>query len=162
MQIGQNQILSARLIKIVEENAEVLTEGVVKKLRESARTSSYHGLTHHEIYDRVYAVYHELSLWLWEKSSRAIESWYGELGEERHKEGIPLAQVLWALVLTKDSLIGYLDEHSFADSALELYQQQELDRIIGHFFDRAMCYTAVGYERGAATTRKTVRVAIHS
>ncbi|HTU35429.1 MAG TPA: hypothetical protein VMF66_16620, partial [Candidatus Acidoferrum sp.] len=34
-----------------------------------------------------------------------------------------------------------------ADSAVELYRQQELDKLVGHFFDRAMCYMAEGYER---------------
>jgi hypothetical protein len=29
---------------------------------------------------------------------------------------------------------------------MELYRQQELDRLIGHFFDRAMCYAAEGYQ----------------
>jgi len=30
---------------------------------------------------------------------------------------------------------------------MELYQQQEFVRLIGHFFDRALCYTTEGYER---------------
>jgi len=33
---------------------------------------------------------------------------------------------------------------------VELYQQQEFDRLIGHFFDRAVCYTAEGYGRLAS------------
>jgi hypothetical protein len=147
---SQSQSLSGRLIRIVEDNAETLTEGAVKKLQASVLTSSYHDLPYREIYDRVYGVYHNLGRWLWEKSTPAIETWYNELGEERCKRGVPLGQVLWALVLTKDYLIGYLDACSFADSALELYQQQEFDRIIGHFFDRAICYVAEGYERAAA------------
>jgi len=156
MRIGQNQNLSGRLIKIVEGNADLLTQGVVKRLRASPLTPAYHGLSHSEIYDRVYAVYHEMGVWLWEKSTSVIETWYARLGEERCEEGVPLSEVLWALVLTKDHLINYLDTYSFADSAVELYQQQELDRMVGHFFDRAMCYTVEGYERVAVTHRKAV------
>ena len=37
-----------------------------------------------------------------------------------------------------------------ADSAVELYRQQELDRLIGQFFDRAVCYAAEGYQRDAS------------
>jgi hypothetical protein len=154
MLINQSRSLSARLTRIVEDNAETLTQGAVKKLQASALTSSYHGLSYREVYDRVYAVYHHLGRWLWEESTPAIETWYNELGEERCEQGVPLGQVLWALVLTKDHLVSYLDAYSFADSALELYQQQEFDRIIGHFFDRAICYAAEGYERFAATHRR--------
>jgi hypothetical protein len=161
MRIGQSRNLSGRLIKIIEGNAEVLTQAVVQKLQASPLTSSYHGLSNRDIHDRVYAVYHELGLWLWEKSTPAIETWYGGLGEQRCEEGVPLGQVLWALVLTKDHLISYLDAYSFADSAVELYQQQEFDRIIGHFFDRAMYYTAEGYEHTATAHRKMAQAARH-
>jgi hypothetical protein len=161
MSINKNQSLSGRLIRIVEANAATLTEGAVKKLQASPHTSSYHTLAQRELYERVYEVYHDLGRWLWEKSNSAIERWYGELGEVRCKEGVPLEHVIWALVLTKDHLIDYLDATSFADSAVELYQQQEFDRIIGHFFDRAICYAVQGYESFAAThgKREAARIA---
>jgi len=76
-----------------------------------------------------------------------VQERFNDLGERRCEEGIPLAEVLWALALTKDLLFEYLGAYGLADSAMELYQQQELDRLIGHFFDRAVCYTAAGYER---------------
>jgi hypothetical protein len=33
------------------------------------------------------------------------------------------------------------------DSAVELYQEQELHRLLGQFFDKAIYYTARAYER---------------
>jgi hypothetical protein len=59
--------------------------------------------------------------------------------------------------LTKDYLRAYISAWAFADSAVELYRQQELDRLIGHFFDRAMCYAAEGYERMLEGQRRTER-----
>jgi hypothetical protein len=147
---NQNRNLSDRLIRIVETNAEELTRGTVQKLQGSPRTSSYHDLAYRELYGRVYAVYHDLDRWLWEKSSDTVQAWYNGLGAMRCEEGIPLVEVLWALVLTKDRLLEYLAACGLVDSAMELYQQQEFDRLIGHFFDRAVCYTAEGYERHAA------------
>jgi hypothetical protein len=153
MSINQNRSLSGRLIAIVEQNAQALSEGAIKLLQSSHRTSAYHDLSHRDLYDRAFEVYHDLGRWLWEKSNSTVESWYNELGKKRCEEGIPLAQVVWALILTKDHLISYLDASGFADSAVELYQQQEFDRIIGHFFDRAICYAAEGYERETASHR---------
>jgi hypothetical protein len=150
---NHNGSLAGRLIRIVESNAGELTEGAVRRVQASPRTRAYHHLPHNELYHRVYGIFHDLGCWLWEKSEPAVEQWYNELGERRWEEGIPLGQVLWALTLTKDHLIAYLESNGFADSAVELYQQQEFDRIVGHFFDRAVCYTAEGYERRVARHR---------
>jgi hypothetical protein len=145
----QHRHLSDRLIKTIEANAEGLAQGTVKELQTSSRTESYHQLAHHDLYNRCYGIYHNLGLWLWEKSDYAIQAQYNELGERRCEEGIPVGQILWALVLTKEHLLEYLAGCGLVDSAMDLYQEQEFVRLIAHFFDRALCYTAQGYERRA-------------
>ena len=145
-----NRHLSDRLIRAIESNAEEFAQSTVKKLRSSPRTESYHNLPDKDLYNRCYEVYRNLGRWLWEKSDQAVQARFQEVGERRCREGIPLGEVLWALVLTKGRLLESLGEYSLADSALELYQQQELDRLIGHFFDRAVCYAAASYERQAS------------
>ena len=147
---NQNRHLSDRLIRTIESNAEEFAQSTVKKLRSSPRTESHHKLPDKDMYNRCYEVYRNLGRWLWEKSDQAVQARFNELGERRCQEGIPLGEVLWALVLTKDHLLEYLGAYALANSAMELYQQQELDRLIGHFFDRAVCYTAAGYERQAS------------
>ncbi len=149
MSPNQNQHLSDRLIRIIESNADEFAHSTVKKIRSSPRTESHRKVPDKDMYNRCYEVYHNLGRWLWEKSDQAVQARFNELGESRCEEDIPLADVLWALVLTKDRLLEYLGSYGLADSAIELYQQQELDKLIGHFFDRAVCYTAAGYERQA-------------
>jgi hypothetical protein len=153
MSLHQNQNLSDRLVRIIESDSEAFTQGIVRTLQSSPRTESYHKLSYPELYNRVYEVYHNLGRWLWEKSNDAIRAWYNELGEKRCEEGIPLGEVLWALIFTKDRLLEYLDGCGLVDSAVELYQQKEFDRLIGHFFDRAICYAAEGYQRRASELR---------
>jgi len=149
MSSNHNRHLSDRLIRTIENNAEEFAEATVKKLHSSTRTEAYHKLSHRDLYNRCYEIYHNLGLWLWEKSDHAIQAQYNELGEKRSQEGIPLAQVLWAIVMTKERLLEYLGACGLVDSAMDLYQQQEFVRLIGHFFDRAVCYTGEGYERQA-------------
>jgi hypothetical protein len=141
--------LSDRLIRTIEINAEEFAEATVKKLHSSPRTEAYHKLSHRDLYNRCYEIYHNLGLWLWEKSDPAIQAQYNELGEKRFEEGIPLGQVLWAIIMTKERLLDYLGASGLGDSAMDLYQQQEFVRLIDHFFDRAVCYTGEGYERKA-------------
>lgn len=147
--LHESQHLSGRLISVIENHAERLTRDTVKKLQSSPRTRSYDRLSYGELSYRVNEVYQNLGRWLWEKTDRIIQAWYNELGEKRFNEGVPLAELLWALVLTKYQLTDYLDACALADSAMDLYRQQEFDRLIGQFFDRAACYTAEGYEREA-------------
>jgi hypothetical protein len=143
---NQSRHLSDRLIRTIESSAEEFAQRTVKKLLSSPRTESYHKLAEMDLYNRCYEVYRNLGRWLWEKSDQAVQARFKELGEKRCQEGIPLGEVLWALVLTKNCLLDSLGEYWLADSAMELYQQQELDRLIGHFFDRSVCYTAESYE----------------
>jgi hypothetical protein len=152
--MGVASMLSHSLIRVIESHAEQLTRGAVEKLQSSPRTESFHALSHDELYRRVYAVYHDLGSWLGEKTDHAIQAWYNELGGKRFREGVPLAEVLWALVLTKYHLRDYIGASGLADSAMELYRQQELHRLIGQFFDRALCYAAEGYEREASRPRQ--------
>lgn len=159
---SQHPNFSDRLIRIIERNAEQVTQSTVKKLQSSPRTSSYHEMSSDDLHSRVYEVYHNLGLWLLEKSTEAVRAWYNALGEKRCEEGVPLAEVLWALVLTKDRLLEYLAANGLVDSAMELYQQREFDRLIAHFFDRAACYAAEGYERRASRRQAgNPTVAVH-
>jgi hypothetical protein len=158
----QNRNLSDKLIRIIESDAEELTQATVKKLQSSPLTRAYHDLSFGDVYSRVYAVYHELGLWLWEKSGETVQRWYNGLGADRCEEGIPLVEVLWALVFTKDGLLEYLAAQGVADSAMELYQRQEFHNVVGHFFDRAMCYTAEGYaQRTALRSGGSSATAVH-
>jgi hypothetical protein len=149
------QNLSNRLISLVECHAETLTQETVQKLQSSPRTHSYEKLPSSELTYRVNEIYQNLGLWLCDKTDPVLRRWYNDLGEKRFNEAVPLDEVLWALVLTKYQLANYLDARALADSAMELRRQQEFDRIIGRFFDRAACYVAEGYERAAALSGRS-------
>jgi hypothetical protein len=145
--VHENHNLAGRLIGLIESHAEQLTRSAVENLRTNPRTRSYRTVPFDELYGRVYDVYHDLGRWLFEKADSAIQSRFNEVGEMRFKQGVPLQEVLWAMVLTKNHLRNHLAAWALADSAVELYRQRELDHLIAQFFDRAMCYTTEGYER---------------
>jgi hypothetical protein len=138
--------LPGRLINLIENNADSLTRETVNKLQTGERTHSYSRISSGELSYHVHEIYQNLSRWLWEKKDAVVQSWYSELAEKRSNEGIPLSEVLWALVITKYQLIDYLDLWTLDNSAMELYRKQEFDRLISQFFDRAVYYIAQGYE----------------
>lgn len=144
-------MLSARLVKLIEEHAEQLTAGLVNDIRSNPRTHAYHKLSHQELHRRAYDVYRHLGEWLGHKADDRIEASYRNLGEERHAEDVPLHQVVYALILIKYHLRDYVRAAGLMNNTVELYQQLELDRLVGQFFDKATYYTVRGYEHAAAT-----------
>lgn len=155
-------MLSARLIRVIEEHAEQLTRGVLNDIAANPRTPHYHDLSSEELHRRIYDVYHNLGRWLSDKTEEHLEATYGGLGRTRCREGVPLSEVVYALVLIKDHLREYIRAVGLVDSAVELYLEEELHLSIGRFFDRAMYHTVKGYETEAvaqAATTSTPRSA---
>jgi hypothetical protein len=149
-------MLAARLVTMIERHAEALTRGVVHELQTDSRTPSYHKLDLQANYDRVFDVVSHLGQWLDHESEAATEHAYHKLGRQRFREGIPLTEVVAALMLTKQTLRRFIKTEGWVDTALELYQQAELYDMISHFFDRAIYFTVGGYEEEARLARKKV------
>lgn len=144
--MGGTEHFSSRLISLIESDAVELTRRTVETLQTSGHTPAYRHLSFDDLYAKVFDVYHQFGRWVLENTDLAIQTRYRDLGEQRCHESIPLHELLWALVLTKNHLRRHLSAWALADSAVELYRQQELDRIVAQFFDRAICYAAEGYE----------------
>jgi hypothetical protein len=138
-------------VKVIEEHAEQLTRGVLDDLRGNPRTPAFNGLAPEELHRRVYDVYHNLGRWLGDKTEEQLEATYGGLGRARCAEGVPLSEVVYALVLIKDHLREYIRAVGLVDSAVELYLEEELHLSIGHFFDRALYHMVRGYEAEATS-----------
>ena len=142
-------MISAKLVAMIEDHADQLTAGLVGYLQRHPRTSAYHTFARSELHTRAYDVYRNLGTWIAGKSETEIESAYVDLGTRRFQESIPLSHVIFALVLTKDHLLNYVKMSGLSDSALDLYQELELIRVVGQFFDKAIYYTVHGYEQAA-------------
>ena len=83
--------------------------------------------------------------WLSERSRSAVESRYLRLGRERYLDSIPLCQVVFALNLTKSSLLEFM-RRAMTGKGEELALEYELALSISEFFDQALYSVAVGYE----------------
>lgn len=142
-------MLSARLVKIIEEHAEDITRSLLSQLLSDDRAAALRRVPSDEMHRRVYDVYHNLGRWLGDKSEEAIAHNYTELGRKRFSEGIPLSQVVFALIRVKDHLRDFIRTRGLVDSAVELYQVEELHLLVGHFFDRAIYHVVRGYEEAA-------------
>lgn len=139
--------LSRKLVGLIETNAEELTTKWIEIVRTHPNTPTYHNYDQDLLHERAYSVYSQLGKWLSDETTKEeIQSIYSTLGRHRRKEGFRLSEVLQALIITRRVLWLKIESDGLLDSALELSLAMNLSNRTVLFFDRAMFFTAVGYE----------------
>jgi len=140
-------MISETMISMIKDNADELTKRLCKDLLSREETRNYRKLNEDIVYERVYDVYSRLDSWLSkDKSKGEIHNHYTKLGQKRFKEGIPLTEVVMALMLIKRHLWLYTLEKHFFDTSYEFQQALEFNNRVVLFFDRAIYFTTMGYE----------------
>jgi hypothetical protein len=146
-------MLSQRLVKLIEAHAEEMARQVVKEARNNPRTPHIGRFPAEEMRRRAYDVYCNLERWLGRKAEAAIEETYTRLGSRRADEGTPLEEVVYGQLLIKHHLRDFVRGSGLGDSALDLYQEEELHLLVEQFFDQAIYYTVKGYGEAMARRR---------
>ena len=139
-------MLSHRFVRRIEDHSDALAMALLHKVQHSARTEAYRDIEPEELSQRVFEIYRHLGEWLLDKSESEIEQRYTQIGTRRAQQGIPLSQVIWAIMLTKDNLWDFVLDESYPDRPVEVFGKQELLQLLDQFFDHAIYSAAVGYE----------------
>ncbi len=142
-------MLSKRLIQLIEDHAEGLTRSVLNDFSSNPRTQALHKAPQEELRRRIFDVFHNLGRWLADRTEEAIERTYAEMGRKRFGDRIPISQVVYGLIVTKIHLRDFIRASGLVDSAVQLYQEEELHLMVDQFFDRAIYYAVRGYEDAA-------------
>ena len=143
-------MFSYRLVRLIESHADALAAGLEERAVASGQVPHFKNVPAHELRERVYEIYRHLGEWLLGKNELDIEHRYREIGSRRAKQGVPLSEVVQAIVLTKENLWEFLKSEAVMDRAIEIMGEIELLQMLEMFFDRAIYYAAVGYEEETA------------
>ena len=141
------EYMSDKLVELIERNAKQLSTNWLRDVRKHPNTPTYHEYNEEELYKRVFDVYSRLSKWISRDTSKEdIYKHYFALGLQRRKEGFALSEVIQALIITRRHIWIKVMAEGFLDTALDMYKALELNNRVILFFDRAIHYTALGYE----------------
>lgn len=143
-------MLAYRLVRLIETHSDILAGNLLTKAQSSPITKAYVDVPQEELKQRVYEIYRHLGEWLLGRSEVELETRYLEIGARRAHQGIPLSQLTWAIILTKENLWEFVKEEIPQERALEIFGELELLQLLERFFDRAIYYAAVGYELAAS------------
>lgn len=147
-------MLGMRLVKLIEARSGELCRDLTEQIRRSERTSDFKKIPAEELRLAAGEVYRNLGEWLLQKTDHDIEHRFREVAAQRMGEGIRLHQFVWALLLTRDHLWQFLRYQSVGDNIVALFGELELQRLLNHFFDRAIYYAVLGYEEPERGTAK--------
>ena len=136
-----------RLMRLIEIHSNELAACLVDRVHNSVATPDYELVPDEDLKQRVHEIYRHLSEWLVAKDEVDLEHRYLWIGARLAKQSVPFSQVAWVIVLTKDNLWEFLKRESERDRPVEVFGELEMLQLLDRFFDRAIYYKAVGYEK---------------
>ena len=139
-------MLAYRLVRLIEKHSDALAAGLLKRVQASEFTRDYRNVPPEELQQRVYEIYRHLGDWLLGKSEFDIKERYSEIGARRAQQHVPLSQLVWVIVLTKENLWEYLKHEAGMERPVEGFRELEMLQLLDQFFDRAIFFASVGYE----------------
>jgi|SRR5215470_14865072 len=149
--------LTHRFVRLIETHATELANALLLRVRQSPALRSYRNVPPEELRSRVYEIYRHLGEWLLGKTEADIERRYIEIGKRRHDQKVPLSELIWAIVLTKENLWDFMNRESFPGFEIEVLAEHEVFRMLDQFFNHAIHYAAIGFEQAALTENYEVR-----
>src|SRR5262245_55455245 len=119
-------MLGARLLLLIQAHAGPLTNDVVKDLMTNARTPTFRRLDPADVKTRISAFFYNLGKWIGDADENAVQVEYEDMGRTRFREGVPISELVYALLITKHHMRDYIREHGLVDFAGDRVASQEL------------------------------------
>ena len=141
------------------EHGHALSEAVAGLF--AAAGEAFRRLNAADVETRVSALFYNLGKWIGDADENAVTAEYEDMGRMRFRQGVPVSELVYALLIGKHHLRRHIRDHGLVDFAgdrivpvellpVELHSIQELNYQVGEFFDRALYHLARGYEQEAA------------
>jgi hypothetical protein len=157
-------MISAKLIELVDFHASGLAADVAKDLRSNPRTPAFRAVPREDLEPRVFQIFHHLGNWIGDPRAELVRAEFTDWGGKRFGQGIPLSQIVYAIIIIKAHLRAYIRDNGLVESAfprveadyilpMHLHSLQELNERLGTFFDEALFQLAQGYEQAALSNR---------
>ncbi|PYX39544.1 MAG: hypothetical protein DMG81_09130 [Acidobacteria bacterium] len=145
-------MLAYRLVRLIETHSDGLAASLLNKVQTSELTRDYCKVPPDDLQLRVSEIYRHLGDWLLGKSEFDIKERYREIGARRAGQQVPLSQLVWVIVLTKENLWEYLKREAGMERPAEVFGELEMLQLLDQFFDRAIFFASLGYEQARVRT----------
>ena len=153
-------MIGAKLVDLIEAHAWAMTSDVARDLLTNERTSGFRAVRQQDLEQRIFQILHHLGNWIGDPKSVTVRAEFEDWGRRRFEQGIPLSEILYAVIVLKQHMGRYILDNGLVDAAfpridsdyvlpMHLNSLQDLHGRLGRFFDEALYYLACGYEAEA-------------
>jgi hypothetical protein len=153
-------MISANLIELISIHSSKLTADVALDLTTNERTRGFRAVPVGDLEPRVFELFHHLGMWISNPKAARVQEEFSEWGRRRFGQGIPLSEIIYAVLLLKHHLRRYIRDHGLIEASfprvesdyilpMHLHSLQDLNEQVGLFFDEALYHLARGYEAEA-------------
>ncbi len=150
-------MISAKLIELIELHAGRLSDDVTRDLFTNERTKAFRGVPKDDLQARLFELLHHLGNWIGDPNEAKVQAEFEEWGRRRFGQGIPLSEIVYSVIVLKHHLRRYIQENGLVDAAfprverdyvlpMHMHSLQELNALVGDFFDKAIYHLTRGYE----------------
>jgi len=157
-------VIAAKLVELIEIHARQLTSEVAHDLATNERTRGFGAVRLQDLEQRIFQILNHLGDWIGDARSDKVHAEFTDWGHRRFDQGIPLSELIYAVIILKQHLRRYISDNGLVDASfprverdyvlpLHLHGLQELNARVGQFFDEALYYLARGYEERARRAR---------
>jgi hypothetical protein len=156
-------MISSHLIELIEIHAEQLTRDVARELSTNPRTQGFRHVRPEDLERRIFQILHDLGTWIGEPKAERVQTEFSEWGARRFDQGIPLSEIVYAVLVLKNTLRRYIRDNGLVEEAvprvfgdyvlpIHLHGLMDLNTQVSEFFDEAIYHLACGYEAEAGRT----------
>jgi hypothetical protein len=139
-------MLSGRLVHLIESNSQEIISNVIAQVRREPEMAHYRAVLESDLREWGQLLLQNLGQWLSAGEDEEIARQYEELGKRRFEAQIPLHESVHCLCIVRERVLDFVEQHIYNKNSLALYEQEELDRRLGRFFDLLTIHMVKGYE----------------
>ena len=139
-------MLSIRLVQLIEAHWEDIATRVIDEIRKHPETRILAERPDSELRAWCRDLLENLEAQLSARHEDNLERRYRVFGRRRFEENVPLHEAVMRLQIMKSEIFSFVHEQGFAMTMLELYREEELQVLIGRFFDALVYQVVRGYE----------------
>jgi hypothetical protein len=150
-------MITVQVIELIEMHAPRLSQDITDDLMSNERTRGFRSVKRDVLEARIFELLHHLGDWIGDPQAARVESEFSDWGRRRFGQGIPLSEIVYAVILLKKHLRRYIRDNGLIEASfprvendyilpVHLHSLQDLNVTIGLFFDSALYHLTKGYE----------------
>jgi len=137
------EVFADKLINITRHNADSIAEQWAKAVTSNPRTPSYHSVPVEECKQQARDFYKNLrSIYFSEKPYEESSIFFTKFAEDRYREGIPLSEAVYVLIMMRRHLWLYADFQTPFLAGLDIKQKVGTINTTIRIFDHGI-YTII-------------------